>query len=88
MSPLNLIIFLINMYCKNCRKKINKEVKFCTYCGEDIVSIVVKEKIGKSNSVFMFVEGHLYTFITVADSGYSSNFKRLLNSISFNPLGI
>lgn len=38
--------------------------------------------------ISMFVEGHLYTFIALADSGYSSDLKRLLNSVSFNSLGL
>lgn len=38
--------------------------------------------------ICMFVEGHLYTFIALADSGYSADLERLLNSISFNSLGL
>ena len=34
--------------------------------------------------ISMFVEGHLYTFVALADSGYSTDLERLLNSVSFN----
>lgn len=38
--------------------------------------------------ISMFVEGHLYTFVALADSGYSTDLERLLNSVSFNSLGL
>lgn len=37
--------------------------------------------------VSLFVEEHLYTFVVLADSGYSANLERLLNSVSFNVSG-